>query len=49
MDNGRNDVLISGITDQLPELYLAELVQVADFIKGLKTARKLLASTETDK
>ena len=49
MDNGRNDVLISGITDQLPELYLAELVQVADFIRGLKSARKFLSATKSDK
>ena len=49
MDDGRHEILMTGIINQIPDLYLAELVQVADFIKGLKTARKFMASTETDK
>jgi hypothetical protein len=36
--------LVSEITDQLPDLYLAELVQVDDFIRGIKAARQFLAS-----
>jgi hypothetical protein len=35
--------LVSEITDQLPDLYLAELVQVADFVRGIKAARRFLA------
>jgi hypothetical protein len=35
--------LVSEITDQLPDLYLAELVQVADFVRGIKAARQFLA------
>ena len=35
--------LVSEITDQLPDLYLAELVQVADFVRGIKAARVFLA------
>jgi hypothetical protein len=34
--------LVSEITDQLPDLYLAELVQVADFVRGIKAARQFL-------
>lgn len=49
MDDGRNDMLISKIADQLPGLYLAELVQVADFIRGIKAARKFLSVTGFDK
>lgn len=38
-NNGKNDVLIAGIADRLQDLNLAELLQVADFIKGLQAAR----------
>jgi hypothetical protein len=37
------DMFISEIVNQLPDLYLAELVQVADFIRGIKAARAFLA------
>lgn len=42
MDDGRGEVLISNIINQIPDLRMAELVQVADFIQGLKAARKFL-------
>ena len=43
MDDGRQEMLVAGIVNQIPDLYLAELVQVADFIQGLKLARKFLS------
>ena len=43
MDDGNREVLIAGIVNQIPDLYLAELVQVADCIQGLKAARKFMA------
>lgn len=43
MDDGRQEVLAAGIISQIPDLYLAELVQVADFIQGLKMARNFLS------
>ena len=43
MVNKDIESLVSEITDQLPDLYLAELVQVADFIRGIKAARQFLA------
>ena len=43
MVNKDIESLVSEITDQLPDLYLAELVQVADFIRGIKAARAFLA------
>lgn len=45
MDDGRGEVLISSIINQIPDLCVAELVQVADFIQGLKTARKFMTRT----
>lgn len=42
MNDGRNDIMISQIQAQVSGLCLAELVQVADFIQGLKAARKFL-------
>lgn len=49
MDDGRNDIMISQIQAQIPNLYLAELVQVADFIRGIKAARRFLSATGFDK
>ena len=43
MVNKDIESLVSEITDQLPDLYLAELVQVADFVRGIKAARVFLA------
>lgn len=43
MVNKDIESLVSEITDQLPDLYLAELVQVDDFIRGIKAARQFLA------
>lgn len=45
MDDGRGEVLISSIVNQVPDLCVAELIQVADFIQGLKLARKFISST----
>ena len=45
MNDGRNDIMISQIQAQIPDLHLAELVQVADFIQGLKLARKFMSPT----
>lgn len=45
MDDGRGEVLMSSIINQIPDLCVAELVQVADFIQGLKLARKFMSPT----
>lgn len=45
MNNMRKNALITGIVDQLPDMYLAELLQVSDFIKGLKSAREFMSPT----
>ena len=41
----RKEMLACEIINQIPDLYMAELVQVADFIRGLKAARKFLSAT----
>lgn len=43
------ETLVNKIIDEIPDLHLAELTQVADFIRGLKAARIFLASTRSDK
>ena len=45
MDYKDNAVLITTIFNQVPDLCMAELIQVADFIQGLKTARKFTTRT----
>lgn len=45
MDDGRKDALIDEISQQMQDMYLAELIQVADFIKGLRAARKFMSAT----
>lgn len=37
------ETLITEISEEVPDLYYAELVQVADFIRGIKAARAFLA------
>jgi hypothetical protein len=37
------EMIISEIVNQVPDLYYAELIQVADFIRGIKAARVFLA------
>ena len=49
MDDARYDVLITQIEAQLPELYLAELIQVADFVRRLKASRNFTTSAKFDK
>lgn len=41
----RKEMLACEIINQIPDLFLAELVQVADFIRGLKAAREFLSAT----
>lgn len=41
MYSGKHDVLASAIQVQLAELDPAELLMVADYIRGLKQARNL--------
>lgn len=41
MDDGRHEALVAGIINQVPDLYIAELIQLADYIRGLKAARAL--------
>jgi hypothetical protein len=36
------EMLITEISEEVPDLYLAELVQVDDFIRGIKAARQFL-------
>ena len=43
------EILASEIINQIPDLFLAELVQVADFIRGIKAARNFLPVTGFDK
>ena len=45
MVNERKEMLACEIINQVPDLYLAELLQVADFIRGLKAAREFLTAT----
>ena len=45
----KKEMLTCEIINQIPDLFLAELVQVADFIRGLKAARKFLTATGFDK
>jgi hypothetical protein len=45
MVNENKETLMCDIINQVPDLYLAELVQLADFIRGLKTARKFMSTT----
>lgn len=45
MNNETQEMLMARIINQVPDLYLAELVQVADFIQGLKLARKFMSPT----
>lgn len=45
----RKEMLACEIINQVPDLYLAELLQVADFIRGLKAAREFLSATGFDK
>lgn len=45
MLNERKEMLACEIINQVPDLYLAELLQVADFIRGLKAAREFLTAT----
>lgn len=42
MNNDKHKALTEDIIAQIPDLYIAELVQVSDFIKSLKTARKFM-------
>lgn len=42
VDDGRRDVIVGAICGQVAELYLAELIQVADFIKSVRAARKYM-------
>ena len=49
MGEDRKEILTCEIINQIPDLYLAELNQVADFIRGLKAARKFMATTTFDK
>lgn len=48
METEMREMLSCEIINQIPDLYLAELNQVADFIRGLKAARKFLSVTEFD-
>lgn len=48
MNDGRYDILIAQIETQIPELYLAELIQVADLVRRLKSSRDLDAATGFD-
>ena len=43
MVNEKSEMLICEIVNQVPDLYYAELVQVADFIRGIKAARQFLS------
>ena len=45
MVNERKEMLACEIINQLPDLYLAELVQVADKIRILKASREFLSET----
>lgn len=45
----KKEMLASEIINQIPDLFLAELVQVADFIRGIKAARRFLSATGFDK
>lgn len=45
MDDFRRDVIIDVIHNQIEKLYLAELVQVADFISSLRSSRKFTRET----
>ena len=45
----KKEMLTCEIVNQIPDLFLAELVQVADFIRGIKAARKFLSATGFDK
>ena len=45
----KKEMLTCEIIHQIPDLFLAELVQVADFIRGIKAARKFLSATGFDK
>lgn len=45
----KKEMLTCEIINQIPDLFLAELVQVADFIRGIKAARKFLSLTGFDK
>lgn len=41
----RKEMLACEIINQIPDLHLAELMQVSDFIRGLKAAREFLSAT----
>ena len=41
----RKEMMMCEIINQLPDLYLAELVQVADLIRRLKASREFLSAT----
>ena len=41
----RKEMMMCEIINQLPDLYLADLVQVADLIRRLKAARDFLSAT----
>ena len=43
MVNEKSEMLICEIVNQVSDLYYAELVQVADFVRGIKAARQFLA------
>ena len=43
MVNENSEMLVCEIVNQLPDLYYAELIQVADFVRGIKAARQFLA------
>lgn len=45
----KKEMLTCEIVNQIQDLFLAELVQVADFIRGIKAARKFLSATGFDK
>ena len=47
MYSGKHDVLASAVQAQLAELDPAELLMVADYIRGLKLARKICKRQES--
>ena len=47
MYSGKHDVLASAVQAQLAELDPAELLMVADYIRGLKLARKFCKRQES--
>ena len=38
-----SEMLAAEIIEEISDLYLAELIQVADFIRGIKAAREFMS------